>query len=48
MENGVPNMALKFFPQKPPYPLNESQKTSFGGTFCPILVVLLDRLFPKK
>ncbi len=35
------------FPQKTPW-LNENQKTSFGGTFSPISVVLLlDRLFPK-
>ncbi len=48
MGNGVPNTALKFFPQKSPYSLNESQKTNFGGTFSPISVVLLDPLFPKK
>ncbi len=48
MGNGVPNMALKFFPQKPPYGLNESQETSFEGTFSPISVVRLDWLFPKK
>ncbi len=46
--NGVRNTALKFFPQKTPYWLNESQKTSFGGTFSLISVVLLDRLFSKK
>ncbi len=33
--NGVPNMALKFFPQKTPYQLNESQKTSFEAHFPP-------------
>ncbi len=47
MGNGVLNTALKFFPQKPPYRLNESQKTSFGDTFSLISVVLLD-LFQKK
>ncbi len=46
--NGVLNTALKLFPQKNPHRLNESQKTSFGGTFSPILAVLLDRLFPKE
>ncbi len=46
--NGVPNTALQFFYQKPLYPLIESQKTSFGGTFSPISVILLDCLFPKK
>ncbi len=29
MGNGVSNTALKFFPQKTPYRLNESQKTSY-------------------
>ncbi len=48
MENGVLNTALRCFTQKIPYWLNESQKTSFGGAFSPISVVLLDRLFPKK
>ncbi len=33
MGNGVPNNALKFFPQKPSYWLNKTQKTSFDGTF---------------
>ncbi len=48
MGNGALNMALKFFPQKSPYRLNESQKTSFGDIFPPPLsVVLLSRLFPK-
>ncbi len=47
MKNGIPNTALKFFPQEPPYWLNESQKTSIGGTVSLITVVLLDRWFPK-
>ncbi len=46
--NEVPNTALKFFSQKPLYWLNKKQKTCFGGTFSPMSVVLLDRLFPKK
>ncbi len=45
MGNGVTNTALKFFPPKTPYRLNESQKTSFGGRLS---VVLLDRLIPEK
>ncbi len=48
MGNGVPNTALKFFLQKPPYWLNESPKKRFWGTFSPMSVVLLDRLFPRK
>ncbi len=48
MGNGVPNTALKVFPQKPPYWQNESQKNSFEGTFSPVSVVLLDQLFPKQ
>ncbi len=48
MGNGVLNTALKFFYQKTPYWLNESQKINFGATFSPISVVLLDRLFPKN
>ncbi len=48
MGNGVPNTTLKFFHQKTTYQLNKSQKTSRGGTFSLISVVLLDRLFPKK
>ncbi len=48
MGNGIPNIALKFSPQKNPYWLNESQKTSFEDIFCPIFVVLLDRLFWKQ
>ncbi len=48
MGNGVPSTALKFFPQESPYRLNESEKTSFGGTFSPISVVLLNQLFQKK
>ncbi len=41
------NIVLKFFPQKSPYQLNESQKIGFGGTFSYISVILLGRLFPK-
>ncbi len=48
MGNGAPITALKFFPQKSPYRLNESKKICFGGTFSPISVVLLDQLFTKK
>ncbi len=33
--NGVPNTALKFFSQKTPYRLNESQKNSLGAHFLP-------------
>ncbi len=47
MKNGAPNIILKFFLQKSLYRQNESQKTNFGGTFSPISVVLLGRLFPK-
>ncbi len=43
----VPNIASKFSHQKPPYRLNESRKPGFEGTFDPISVVLLARLFPK-
>ncbi len=46
--NEIPNAALKFFPQKTTYRLKETKKIIFGGTFYPISVVLLDRLFPKK
>ncbi len=44
---GVPNTVFKFFPKKKPYHLNLTQKTTFGGTFSPISVVLLGRLFLK-
>ncbi len=47
MGNGVLNTALKFSCQKTPFRLNKSQKISFGGTFSPVSVVLLERLFPK-
>ncbi len=47
MGNGVLNIVFKFFPQKSAYRLNESQKTSFEGTFSPIPVVLLGRLLTK-
>ncbi len=40
--NKVPNTALKFFPQKLPYRPNESKNPSFGATFFPISVILLD------
>ncbi len=45
--NILPNTVFKFFPQKFPYRLNESQKTGFGGTFSSISVILFGRLFPK-
>ncbi len=45
--NGVPNTVFKFFSQKPPYHLTYTRKTGFGGTFSPISVILLGRLFPK-
>ncbi len=48
MGNGLPNTALKFFPQKTLYWRSDSQKTSFEATFSPISGVLLDQLFPKK
>ncbi len=40
MENGVPNTALKFFPQKIPYWLNKSQKSVFvhmSGSIKPMV-----------
>ncbi len=45
--NGVLNTTLKFFPLKSVCRLNESWKTSFGGTFSPISVFLFGRLFQK-
>ncbi len=39
---------FKIFSSKNPYWLNKRQNPSFRGTFSPISVVLLDRLFPKK
>ncbi len=47
MRDGILNIALKFFPQKSPHRLNESEKPGFGGTFFSISVVLLGRLFTK-
>ncbi len=35
MGNGVPNTTLKFFPQKPPYWVNESHKNRCGAHFPP-------------
>ncbi len=47
VSNGVPNTVFKFFPQKHPCRLNESQKTDFGATFSPS-AVLFYWLFPKS
>ncbi len=44
---GVPDTALKFFPQETTQWLNESQKTSFGNTYPSISVVLLSQFLPK-
>ncbi len=41
-------MALKFFPQKPPYRLNESQKTSLGVHFPHISGSIGLIVFKKK
>ncbi len=46
--NGVPNMALKFFPQKRPYWLNDSQKTSFGEHFLHISGSIGAKVSKKK
>ncbi len=48
MGNGVPNKALIFFPQKSLNRLNESQKTSFGGTFSPYQWFYWTYYFKKK
>ncbi len=45
--NVVPSTVFKFFSQKTPFRLTKTRKTGFGGTFSPISVVLLGRLFPK-
>ncbi len=46
--NGVPNMVLRFFPQKTPYWLNESEESSFGGTFSPYQWFYWTNCFQKK
>ncbi len=48
MENEIPNMALNFFPQNPPCWLNESQKTSFEGTFSSISAGSTGLIVTKK
>ncbi len=39
---------FEIFSSKPLYGLNKSQKISFGATFPPISMVLLDHCFQKK
>ncbi len=45
--NRVPNTVFKVFSPKTPYRPTSTRKTGFGGTFSPISVVLMGRLFPK-
>ncbi len=46
--NGVPNTTLKFFPEKTPYRLNESQKPAVGTHIFPRISGSIGLIVSKK